>query len=148
MADICYLVQEEDGLSLYTLEEADGSLLLEICVPVTPGTPTDGVIVFVRRGDIEDGLRSGIILKPQTGRTDAPVRGDIVRPAPAVPVAPRGGAILEPQTGRARATVQGSIVKPRFAGDPRAGRIVKPQTGRAGAPIRGRILRPRTGGVD
>ena len=33
----CYLVQEVDGTSRFTLEDASGFLLLEFCPPPTPG---------------------------------------------------------------------------------------------------------------
>ena len=33
----CYLVQEIDGTSRFTLEDGSGSLLLEFCPPAPPG---------------------------------------------------------------------------------------------------------------
>ena len=38
----CYLVQEIDGVSRFTLEDGSGSLLLEFCPPVTPGGDVSG----------------------------------------------------------------------------------------------------------
>lgn len=41
----CYLVQEIDGVSRFTLEDGTGFLLLDGCVPVPPsgGLPIGGV---------------------------------------------------------------------------------------------------------
>ncbi len=44
----CYLVQETDGVSRFTLEDGSGFLLLENCTPVVP--PEPGVGGPVRRG--------------------------------------------------------------------------------------------------
>ena len=38
----CYLVQEVDGVSRFTLEDGSGFLLLENCVPVIPPGPGVG----------------------------------------------------------------------------------------------------------
>ncbi len=38
----CYLVQEDDGTSRFTLEDGTGFLLLEDCVPVAPPQPGVG----------------------------------------------------------------------------------------------------------
>ncbi len=44
----CYLVQEIDGVSRFTLEDGSGFLVLENCTPVVP--PEPGVGGEVRRG--------------------------------------------------------------------------------------------------
>jgi hypothetical protein len=44
----CYIVQEDDGVSRFTLEDGTGFLLLEGCVPGTP--PDTGVGGPLRRG--------------------------------------------------------------------------------------------------
>lgn len=44
----CYLVQEIDGTSRFTLEDASGFLLLEDCAPTPP--PQPGVGGPLRRG--------------------------------------------------------------------------------------------------
>ncbi len=38
----CYLVQEVDGTSRFTLEDGSGFLLLENCIPVVPPEPGMG----------------------------------------------------------------------------------------------------------
>ncbi len=38
----CYIVQEDDGSSRFTLEDGSGFLILEDCVPVTPPQPGVG----------------------------------------------------------------------------------------------------------
>lgn len=38
----CYLVQEVDGVSRFTLEDGSGFLLLEDCTPVVPPQPGIG----------------------------------------------------------------------------------------------------------
>jgi len=44
----CYLVQETDGTSRFTLEDASGFLLLENCAPFVP--PEPGVGGPLRKG--------------------------------------------------------------------------------------------------
>ncbi len=44
----CYLVQEQDGVSRFTLEDGSGFLLLEDCTPVVP--PEPGVGGPLRKG--------------------------------------------------------------------------------------------------
>ncbi len=38
----CYIVQEVDGVSRFTLEDGSGFLILEDCTPVTPPQPGVG----------------------------------------------------------------------------------------------------------
>ncbi len=44
----CYIVQEVDGTSRFTLEDGSGFLLLENCIPVVP--PEPGVGGPLRKG--------------------------------------------------------------------------------------------------
>lgn len=44
----CYIVQESDGVSRFTLEDGTGFLLLENCIPVVP--PEPGVGGPLRKG--------------------------------------------------------------------------------------------------
>lgn len=58
----CYIVQEIDGTSRFTLEDGSGFLVLEDCIPVPPGgvaITAGGIRPYrngprVRRGEVED----------------------------------------------------------------------------------------------